>query len=180
MSAQPDRPFLMRAVAEVVVAEEKARVAADRDMADEIKRLRERIDELGAKRDDPVTLVPSGLAEQISNADRLIKEWPPLRTAPVPVVRNVAGAMLTRDGQLAVSYSDGSTERLGQVVGPQGATGPQGIPGRDGIGFKGDDGPAGRDGVGIVAAAINRAGELMLTMSDGSVLTPGRVTAAKK
>ena len=180
MSAQPDRPFLMRAVAEVVVAEEKARVAADRDMAEEIKRLRERIDELGAKRDDPVTLVPSGLAEQISNADRLIKEWPAVRTAPVPVVRQVAGAMLTRDGQLAVSYSDGTSERLGLVVGPAGERGPPGEPGAYGVSIKGDDGPPGRDGVSIVAAAINRAGELMLTMTDGSVLTPGRVTAAKK
>ena len=30
------------------------------------------------------------------------------------------------------------------------------------------------------AAAINRDGELMLTLSDGSVLTPGRVAAAKR
>jgi hypothetical protein len=46
MPAQPDRA-LMRAVAEVVIAEEKARAAADQVIAADIARLRERIDEYG-------------------------------------------------------------------------------------------------------------------------------------
>jgi hypothetical protein len=46
MSAQPDRA-LMRAVADVVINEEKARVAADREIAAEVARLRERFDEYG-------------------------------------------------------------------------------------------------------------------------------------
>lgn len=46
MSAQPDRA-LMRAVAEVVIDEEKARAAADRELAADLVRLRERIDEYG-------------------------------------------------------------------------------------------------------------------------------------
>jgi hypothetical protein len=45
MSAQPDRA-LMRAVAEVVVTEEKARAAADRELAADLARLRERFDDI--------------------------------------------------------------------------------------------------------------------------------------
>jgi len=44
MSAQPDKA-LMRAVAEVVVGEEKAREAADRELAADLARLRERLDD---------------------------------------------------------------------------------------------------------------------------------------
>ena len=37
------------------------------------------------------------------------------------------------------------------------------------------DNMRGRDGVSVVGAAINHKGELMLTLSDGTILTPGRV-----
>jgi hypothetical protein len=134
--------------------------------------------------------LPAALVEQIKNAEAALREplpLPPNESAP-PVAPSVAAetprrvscAIITRSGELALSYSDGTSERLGTVIGPAGERGPPGEPGAYGIGIKGDDGPPGRDGVGIVAAAINRDGELMLTMSDGSVLTPGRVTAAKK
>ena len=46
MSAQPDRA-LMRAVADVVITEEKARAAADRELAAGSGAARERIDEYG-------------------------------------------------------------------------------------------------------------------------------------
>lgn len=46
MSAQPDRA-LMRAVAEVIIDEEKQRAAGDRELAADLSRLRERIDEYG-------------------------------------------------------------------------------------------------------------------------------------
>jgi Collagen triple helix repeat (20 copies) len=72
--------------------------------------------------------------------------------------------------------------------GPAGDAGPQGEKGADGAqgpqgergevgpeGARGEAGERGREGAGIVAAAINREGELMLTLSDGSVLMPGRV-----
>jgi hypothetical protein len=134
--------------------------------------------------------LPTELIEQIKSAEVALREpmpAPPTESAPpiVPSVaaessRRVSCAIITRSGELALSYSDGTSERLGLVVGPAGERGPPGEPGAYGVGIKGDDGPPGRDGVGIVAAAINRDGELMLTLSDGSVLTPGRVTAAKK
>ena len=89
------------------------------------------------------------------------------------MVRHLAGTTITRAGELTVSYSDGTSERLGHVIGPPGETGPAG---RDGAtGARGDEGPRGRDGISITASAINRDGELMLTLSDGTVLTPGRV-----
>jgi len=133
--------------------------------------------------------LPPDLLEQIKSAEAALREPmpPPNETAPpiVPAVRGeptrrVTAAIITRSGELALSYSDGTSERLGTVIGPPGEKGAPGDRGVDGIGIKGDDGPPGRDGVGVVAAAINRAGELLLTMSDGSVLTPGRVTAAAK
>ena len=34
-----------------------------------------------------------------------------------------------------------------------------------------------RDPVSVTAAAINHKGELMLTLSDGTILTPGRIAA---
>jgi len=46
MPALPDRAVL-RAVADVVITEEKARAAADRELAGDLLRLRERIDEYG-------------------------------------------------------------------------------------------------------------------------------------
>jgi hypothetical protein len=127
-------------------------------------------------------LVSPELALQLKAAADLLAEPMPVQAVYVPpeIPRRVTGAVITRSGELSISYSDGLSERLGLVIGPPGEKGAQGEAGRDGIGAKGDDGAPGRDGVGIVAAAINRAGELLLTMSDGSVLTPGRVTAAKK
>jgi collagen triple helix repeat protein len=60
--------------------------------------------------------------------------------------------------------------------GADGAQGPQGEKGETGPeGARGEAGERGREGAGIVAAAINREGELMLTLSDGGVLMPGRV-----
>ena len=81
----------------------------------------------------------------------------------------------------ALAYSDGSSERLGQVIGPQGAQGERGLPGErgaDGIGIKGDDGAPGRDGVSVQGVAI-KGGELIVTLSDGTC-SPGPVVPAKK
>jgi len=140
--------MLMRAVAEVVINEEKARAAADRELAAEVALLRERIDA-----SDRI-MVPPELAAQIKSLQQLLDEPPPAIAPPAPpeLPRRVTGSMVTRDGELVVTYSDGTSEQLGSVIGPRG-----------------------RDGVGIAGAAITREGELMLTLSDGVVLTPGRV-----
>ena len=67
MSApQPDP--IMRAVAEVVVNEEKARVAADRELAAELERLRELIDAIESN------IVPPELAEQLKSITAALAE----------------------------------------------------------------------------------------------------------
>jgi hypothetical protein len=67
-------------------------------------------------------------------------------------------------------------------TGPQGETGAEGVQGPQGdrgepgeAGQQGEKGERGREGAGVTGAAITREGELMLTLSDGSMLMPGRV-----
>jgi hypothetical protein len=140
------------------------------------------------------TIVPPELAAQVASAVRMLHEAPPPpernETPPqslatlvaaeverqVAAMRRVTGAVITRDGQFVLTYSDGSSERLGLVIGPPGEQGPAGASGPPGTaGRDGDPGPRGRDGVGVTAAAITRDGELALTLSDGTVLTPGPI-----
>jgi len=71
MSAPPPDRMLMRAVAEVVINEEKARIAADRELAAEMEQLRLRNGELNGT-------VPPELAEQIKQAIHLLHESPPI------------------------------------------------------------------------------------------------------
>jgi hypothetical protein len=131
--------------------------------------------------------LPPDLVERLKSATEALA-GPPQRELELVTVdpvlappRSVTGTVITRSGELAVSYSDGSSERLGHVIGPQGEKGLQGDRGEPGsVGMRGEDGPPGRDGVSVTAANINRDGELMLTLSDGSVLTPGKVVAAKR
>ena len=124
------------------------------------------------------TVLPPELIVQLKSAAEVLAEPMPAPPEFVPPVipRRVTGAMITRAGELAISYSDGSSERLDPVIRPPGE---KGEPGRDGIGSKGDAGPPGRDGVSVTAVAINRGNELMFTLSDGTVLTPGRIDNAK-
>jgi hypothetical protein len=73
MSAQPlPNHVLMREVAKVVINEEMARVAADRELAAEVARLRERIDEFNS-------IVPPSLAVQVKTAIHLLHESPPVK-----------------------------------------------------------------------------------------------------
>lgn len=144
MSApQPDP--IMRAVAEVVVNEEKLRVAADRELAAELERLRELVDALDNS-------VPPELTEQLKSITEALAQPMPQPALSAPVER---------------------------VIGPPGEPGApgrdgrDGVDGADGVSVKGDEGPPGRDGVSIVAMAINRDGELLVTLSDGTLLTPG-------
>lgn len=61
--------------------------------------------------------------------------------AEIPVPKDgkdgvgLAGAVIDRDGNLAVTLSDGSVKELGLVVGRDGVAGSNGKDGRDGLGF---------------------------------------------
>lgn len=59
------------------------------------------------------------------------------------------------------------------LIGPAGMPGEKGEPGASGD--KGDDGQPGRDGIGLAAAVLDRDGELVLTMTDGSARSLGQV-----
>jgi hypothetical protein len=180
MSAPPLDRTLMRAVAEVVINEEKARAAADHELADRIAALEVRPIEKAAA-DEPL-LVPPELAAQIRSLQQLLDEPPPVIAPPEPpqLPRRLTGTTVNRDGELVVLYSDGTNERHGKVVGPRGEQGPpgrDGAPGADGV--KGDEGRRGRDGVSIATTGINRRGELVVTLSDGTVHTAGCVVDEK-
>lgn len=55
-------------------------------------------------------------------------------------------------------------------VGAQGPAGPRGAPGAAGV-----DGANGMDGVGIAAAAVDAAGDLIVTLTDGTTVNAGGV-----
>lgn len=123
--------------------------------------------------------------------------------------RGIADAMINADGDLVLTFTDGSTKSLGRVTGERGekgADGAQGAPGKDGApGAPGADGSAGKDGEngrdgrdgkdgedgrdgapgergekgergdGVKDAIIDNAGNLILTFTDGSTKSLGRV-----
>jgi len=118
MSALPDRA-LLRAVADVVITEEKARVAADRELAADLARVRERIDDYG---------------NVLMEAKFLELE----HRIPSAVAAHVASLGL-KDGAAGPSGEPGP-------AGPAGAIGPVGPPGEVIRGERGDPGPAGERG----------------------------------
>src|SRR5580765_5660891 len=86
--------------------------------------------------------LPPDLLEQIKAAAEILQQpTPPPRNA-VTVMPDISGEIekarrptrfdITRNGELSVSYSDGTNEKLGLVVGPPGERGLPGEPGRDG------------------------------------------------
>lgn len=65
-----------------------------------------------------------------------------------PAGRGIASAVINLSGELVINYSDGATENLGNVIGPQGEQGLQGIQGEQGPkGDKGDKGDTGLQGL---------------------------------
>jgi len=110
----------------------------------------------------------------------------------------VAGRSVVRagivDGVLSLTYTDGTTESVGECAGPAGIgiagaevqddgglvvtlTNGQAIAAgmvRGAAGERGPSGPAGDDGVGIIRAEVV-SGELRILLSDGSVQELGRV-----
>ena len=117
---------------------------------------------------------------------------------------------ITGDGKLNITLTNGTTLNLGTIKGEKGDkgdtgvqgekgdkgdTGEQGIQGiagndgKDGIngtngvdgkdGTNGKDGTDGQDGVGIKTVTLSSTGELMVTLSDNSVINLGNVKGEK-
>lgn len=115
---------------------------------------------------------------------------------PGPPGVGIAALLLTAEGRMAVSLTDGRTLDAGPVPrGTDGAPGVKGDPGDRGAhgekgldGLAGKDGAAGRDGkdgaaglngtdgIGVQDAVLDRAGHLVLTLSDGRTKDVGLVT----
>ena len=112
----------------------------------------------------------------------------------------IADAIIDADGALVLAFTDGRTKTLGKVTGERGEKGETGAAGRDGVdgapgvaGNDGKDGADGRDGKdgcdgaagergekgergeGVRDAIIDNAGNLILTFTDGSTKSLGRV-----
>ncbi len=103
--------------------------------------------------------------------------------AAAPVAKDGAPGRDGKDGIDGRSVSiDDVTPLIKDAVAASFAVMPvpkDGAPGRDGIdgraGVDGKDGVSGKDGVGLAGALIDRAGELNLTLTDGTVVKLGVV-----
>jgi integrin beta 3 len=109
------------------------------------------------------------LLKRIEAQDREIealKKRAPERGEPGPAGRDGVDGQNGADGAAGADGRDG-------IDGKDGADGAPGEPGS--AGERGLDGKDGRDGVGVAGAIIDRGGNLILTMSDGSTRDLGRV-----
>ena len=110
---------------------------------------------------------------------------------PTDDARGITSTTIDDNGHLIITYTDGTTEDAGKVVGEDGAAGTPGADGSDGSdgaqGPKGEDGKDGADGAAgndgedgrsIDSVRINDAGELIVTFSDGVEQNVGPVAGA--
>ena len=81
---------------------------------------------------------------------------------------SVAAAVINENGELIITYSDGTTANLGKIVGSDGINGVNGTNGTDG-----------KDGISVSSAEINSEGELVLSFSNGQRANVGAVVGAK-
>ena len=110
---------------------------------------------------------------------------------------SVKTASFSEKGELLITLSDGTVLNLGKAVGTDGkdgTNGTNGVDGKDGAngingtdgkdgkdgidglnGQDGKNGENGQDGVGITAAQINADGQLVITLSDESVINLDKV-----
>lgn len=80
---------------------------------------------------------------------------------------------------IVLSYSNTSTQDLGNVQGPAGPQGAQGVAGPAGpAGPQGNIGPTGNDGTNVTSGSVNGSGNLILTLSDASTIDAGNVRGA--
>lgn len=97
-----------------------------------------------------IAMAPDDVAVKVATAVRMLAEAPPI-----------------------VRSQEASANEI--TIAQKGDSGPRGLPGLPGPqgerGERGEPGPRGRDGIGIAGAAVSRDGDLLLTLSDGVILT---------
>jgi Collagen triple helix repeat (20 copies) len=124
MSAQPDRA-LMRAVAEVMIDEERQRAAGDRELGADLARLRERIDEYG-----------NVIETRFAGLEHRMRDLVAAQVAAIVVPPGARGEKGDRG-------DDGGRGERGEI-GERGLPGDPGIPGERGQ--DGERGPPGESG----------------------------------
>ena len=99
---------------------------------------------------------------------------------------SIVKSEINEKGELVLTYSDGTSINLGRVVGTDGKDGADGEDGKDGVdgkpgqdGADGADGKDGVDGIGISTVVINEKNELVITLSNGTVINLGNVKGDK-
>ena len=95
---------------------------------------------------------------------------------------SVSKTEINANGELVITLSDGTVTNLGNVTGTNGkdgADGKNGMDGKDGTngkdGVDGKDGTDGKDGISVRKTEISANGELIITLSDGTVTNLGVV-----
>ena len=94
--------------------------------------------------------------------------------------RGVESVATDENGDLIITYTDGTTVNAGKVVGTDGQDGAQGPKGDKGdAGQDGKDGADGKDGRGIKSVTTNDKGEAVVTYTDGTSEILGALAGAK-
>ncbi|MHB2252714.1 ExeM/NucH family extracellular endonuclease [Corynebacterium aurimucosum] len=137
---------------------------------------------------DPVK-VGFNLAQVSRSADDLKDCDPSEDPAPTDDARGIKSVTIDDNGHLIITYTDGTIEDAGKVVGADGKDGQDGTDGNDGDkgpkGDKGDagqdgkDGADGKDGRGIKSVTTNNEGDLIITYTDGTTENAGKVSGPK-
>ena len=89
----------------------------------------------------------------------------------------VKSVAIDENGNLVITLTDDTVHNLGKITGAKGDKGEQGDKGDKGD--KGDAGNNGVAGVGIKDAVVDENGNLIITLTDGTVYNLGNVTGAK-
>ena len=140
---------------------------------------------------DPVK-VGFNLAQVSRSADELKDCGTAEDPAPADDARGIKSVTIDDNGHLIITYTDGTTEDAGKVVGADGKEGQDGTDGKDGDkgpqgdkGDKGDagqdgkDGADGKDGRGIKSVTTNDKGEVVVTYTDGTSEILGTLAGSK-
>ena len=89
----------------------------------------------------------------------------------------VKSVAIDENGNLVITLTDDMVHNLGKITGAKGDKGEQGDKGDKGD--KGDAGNNGAAGVGVKDAVVDENGNLIITLTDGTVYNLGNVTGAK-
>ncbi len=94
---------------------------------------------------------------------------------------SIKSAELNKKGELIITLSNGQSFNIGVVSGASGkngTNGKNGINGKDGV--DGKDGKDGKDGNGITGVRIDDKGNLIVTLTDGTVINAGSVRSPQQ